>query len=103
MYSPYNAITGNMYQGEVNIITLTDRANELKTQDPRWLTFLQAQEHGYKVKKGAKGTRICYASQAELKATVMPDGEIELSGRPRRIFKHFIVFNATQVEGIPEL
>ena len=97
MYAPYNAITGNMYQGEANIIALTDKAIDLKTTDPRWLTFLQAQEHGYKVKKGAKGTRICYASKAELKATETP------SNRPRRIFKHFIVFNATQVEGIPEL
>ena len=103
MYSPYNAITGNMYQGEANIIALTDKAIDLKTTDPRWLTFLQAQEHGYKVKKGAKGTRICYASKAELKATETPNGELELSNRPRRIFKHFIVFNATQVEGIPEL
>ena len=103
MYSPYNAITGNMYQGEANIIALTDKAIDLKTSDPRWLTFLQAQERGYKIKKGAKGTRICYASKAELKAVETADGEIEISGRPRRIFKHFIVFNATQVEGMPEL
>ncbi len=103
MYSPYNAITGSMYQGEANIIVLTDKAIDLKTNDPRWLTFLQAQEHGYKIKKGAKGTRICYASIAAPKAEETADGEIELSGRPRKIFKHFIVFNATQVEGIPEL
>lgn len=103
MYTPYNAITGNLYQGESNIVALTDKAIDLKTQDPRWLTFLQAQEHGYKVKKGSKGTRICYASKAEIKATETPGGEVEISKRPRRIFKYFIVFNASQVEGIPEL
>ena len=103
MYSPYNAITGNMYQGEVNIIALTDRAKALNTNDPRWLTFLQAQEHGYKVKKGAKGTLIYFASKAEVKATETSDGELELSNRPKRIFKRFIVFNACEVEGIPEI
>ena len=103
MYTPYNAVTGSIYQGGANIIALTDRAKALNTQDPRWVTFLQAQEQGWKVKKGAKGTRICYASKADIKATETPDGKLELSTRPKRIFKHFIVFNASQVEGIPEL
>ena len=100
MYAPYNAISGNMYTGQVNISALTIRAAELKTQDPRWLTFLQAKENGYKVKKGAKGTRICFMSFSN-GAKAKDDSETTTDNSKKMLYRHYVVFNASEVEGIP--
>ena len=95
-YAPYNAITGKRYEGEVNIRTLTLKAVELETEDPRWLTFLQASERGYKVKKGSHGTNIRY---------MRFDEQSDESGKKIRkmLYRTYRVFNATQIEGIPRL
>ena len=50
---PRNAITGKRYSG-MNVLNLILTFK----QDPRWLTFNQATDAGYKVKKGAKGVPI---------------------------------------------
>ena len=50
---PYNAITGNRYKG-INILSLLSAQRE----DPRWMTFKQADSQGYSVKKGEKATLI---------------------------------------------
>ena len=94
MYTPFNAITGKEYQGG-NIETLTTAAKELGTTDPRWMTFLQAQEHGWKVIKGAKGAKIAVVK--EFKDSLDENDE---ERKTRRFVKHYFVFNATQIHGI---
>ena len=65
MYTPYNAITGECYNGS-NIIALSKSANKMKClNDPRWLTFLQAKQLGLRVKKGEHGTKIRYCGRVE--------------------------------------
>lgn len=94
MYTPINAITGKAYQGN-NVLTLTLSAANLKTSDPRWLTYLQAKEKGWHVRQGAKGTTI----------TVIKETKIENDEKSeiKRMRKFFTVFNAIQIEGIEPL
>jgi antirestriction protein ArdC len=54
----YNAKTGIEYKG-INQLMLSLN-NPTGGEDPRWMTFKQAQEEGYKVKKGAKGVQIVH-------------------------------------------
>lgn len=53
MKTPYNPISGTVYQGS-NITTLLTANGKCL----EWATFLQWTEAGYKVKKGSKGTTI---------------------------------------------
>lgn len=50
---PFNAVSGARYRG-MNALNLMLTFK----QDPRWLTFNQAKDKGYTVKKGAKGVPI---------------------------------------------
>lgn len=50
---PYNAVSGARYRG-MNALNLMLAFK----QDPRWITFNQAKDNGYTVKKGAKGVPI---------------------------------------------
>jgi len=52
---PFNPTTGKAYRG-MNSIWLMMQGH----QDPRWLTFKQAQTSGWNIEKGAKGTLINY-------------------------------------------
>lgn len=54
---PYNATSKTRYRG-MNAINLMFAAYERGIIDPRWITFNQATDAGYKVKKGAKGVPI---------------------------------------------
>lgn len=50
---PQNPVSGAKYLGG-NRLKLMEAAIENGYTDPRWLTFKQAAEQGYKVKKGEK-------------------------------------------------
>ncbi|MDE6028734.1 MAG: ssDNA-binding domain-containing protein [Clostridiales bacterium] len=50
---PYNPISGTRYRG-MNVLNLVLAFK----QDPRWITFNQAKDNGYTVKKGARGVPI---------------------------------------------
>ena len=53
--SPNNPISGATYQGGNRFRLIMESA--LKGyEENRWLTFKQAQEKGYKIKRGEKGT-----------------------------------------------
>ena len=103
MYKPFNAVTGKFYQGN-NVAILTEAAASKNTNDPRWLTFLQAKEHGWKVRKGEKGTAILVAKEIKTASDIEAEklarpGEILLK-KPRTFCKRYVVFNATQIDGI---
>ena len=51
--APFNAVSGAHYRG-MNVLNLMLAGKS----DPRWITFNQATDAGYKVKKGAKGVPI---------------------------------------------
>src|SRR5438046_1715748 len=56
---PCNPTTGKRYRGG-NAVHLMAAAIASESDDPRWLTYKQAQERGWQVKKGEKGTHIEY-------------------------------------------
>lgn len=68
----------------------------------RWLTFRQAQQLGGHVRKGEKGTIVCYADR------VTPEGEQERARdeerdpRQNAFVKRFTVFNVDPVDGLAE-
>lgn len=94
-YVPYNASTGKAYQ-EGNVLILTLRATELNgLNDPRWLTFLQAKELGFHVKKGAKSAKIAFCT-----VKIVKDEETG-KDKEHKVIKHYNVFHASQIEGIP--
>lgn len=82
--------------------------------DPRWCTFNQAKDKGWKVIKGEKGTRVEFWSMYDTKTKkkLTPSqvkklrDTLELSefhDRVKPISNVFTVFNGEQLDGIPKL
>lgn len=100
-----NAVTNSPYRGG-NVIRLGFSAYRNGFKDRRWMTFKQAQDKGYKIKKGSKGTSIEYFDIKELVpeqvAGKTKEGE-EVKLEPRNIafVKTYVVFNGDQIEGLP--
>jgi antirestriction protein ArdC len=99
---PTNATTGRAYRGG-NALFLMARGQQRGYDDPRWLTFKQAQENGAKVNKGEKGTHVEAWVFEEEKTVTRPDGSkgkvVEKLDRPK--VYHHVVFNAAQTTGLP--
>ena len=91
--------TGEPYHG-INVVVLWLTAFEKQYVSPLWVTFQQAKELGRFVKKGEKGTGIVYANSFEKKETDQATGEEKTERIP--FLKSYTVFNAEQVEGLPE-
>ena len=64
--------------------------------DPRWMTFHQAEEHGLRIKKGAKGTHVT------LWKPITEADEQDNSKVVAVVQRFFTVFHASLVEGIGE-
>lgn len=100
---PFNPVSGTVYRG-VNRLMLS----EFDMADPRWMTFKQAQEKGYRVKSGSKARQVEFWQWTEEvdrkddngQIIYGPDGKpeketVELD-RPRVYY--FSVFHASQLE-----
>lgn len=108
---PENAVTGKPYKG-VNSVWLAYTQNRKEYQDPRWCTFKQAQKEGWRVKKGEKGTRVEFWSlyDTETKQKISNGQAAEWKeqlgddfyDRIKPISSVYTVFNAEQIDGIPE-
>lgn len=90
--------TGEPYKG-INILMLWAAAELQGFNCPLWLTFQQAKQLGGFVKKGEHGSPVVYASTFKAKETTEAGEEIE---RDCQFLKQYTVFNACQVEGLPE-
>jgi antirestriction protein ArdC len=89
---------GTPYQG-INILMLWASAEEAGFACPYWLTFGQAKELGGFVKKGEHGSPVVYANSFKKTETNGDGQEIEAE---ILFLKQYTVFNAVQVEGLPE-
>lgn len=107
----YNPISEKNYRG-VNAVWLSYQASERGFSDPRWCTFKQAADKGWHVKKGEKGTCVEFWSVYDSKtrkAVSLSEADSIVRSDPDRkedlriMAKHYTVFNAQQIEGIPEL
>ncbi|MER0203194.1 MAG: DUF1738 domain-containing protein [Nitrosomonas sp.] len=105
---PVNPTTGKRYRG-INSLNLMSRAYT----DPRWLTYKQAISLGAQVRKGEKSTLVQYWKFTEERIKEDDSGNPVLNSegnpikeqvrleRPRVFYA--AVFNAEQVDNLPEL
>lgn len=107
---PVNAVTNTRYRG-INKMWLSFIQKMEGWEDPRWCTFKQASNKGWKIIKGSKGTpvefwslydtqkkkKISYAEARELEENLTPE---EYDKRIRLVSRVYSVFNAEQIYGI---
>lgn len=108
---PCNAVSEKPYRG-VNAMMLSFVSDEMGYKDPRWCTYLQAKAQGWQVRKGEKSALVeywAYYDKKEKKLLSWADA--------RKLFREdklyaekylelrsrcYNVFNAEQIDGIPE-
>ncbi|MEI6856244.1 zincin-like metallopeptidase domain-containing protein [Psychrilyobacter sp.] len=100
-FAPQNATTENQYRGG-NKFKLMVAADQRDYDDPRWVTFNQAKEKGWQVKKGSKSVALekWIFSKKEVDKITKKETIVKLKNP---IVNYFRVFNANDIEGIPEL
>ena len=102
MEMPSNLATGKPYRG-INILMLFMEALDRGYPDSRWLTLKQANELGGRVRKGEHGAPIVFFKLREIGADDDRHGFDD--PEPKRVIpmlKSFTVFNACQIDGLPE-
>ena len=57
--APFNPVTGKRYHG-INVLILGMDMRAFQSGDPRWMTYQQAQEKNWQVRKGEKSTTIFF-------------------------------------------
>ncbi|WP_239807429.1 ArdC family protein [Croceicoccus hydrothermalis] len=90
---------GIPYRG-MNVFWLWMVADMCGYASPFWMTYKQAKELGAQVRKGEKST-IAIFYKSYTKEVEAPDTG-EKTDESRRVLKAYPVFNADQVEGLPE-
>lgn len=106
--APHNPISGTVYRG-MNRVNLALSVHD----DPRWMTLRQANDNGLRIKAGSKATPVVFYQFSEERDRLGEDGKpiIGDDGNPekqtvaldRPIFRCAYVFNAEQIEGMPQL
>lgn len=95
---PCNAASGTLYTG-MNAMRLILASEAAGHKDDRWMTFKQATDRGYKIKKGAKAVPIVYYCPAPEEPKNEEDKAVT---RKKAVLRYSMVFNAADIEGIPE-
>jgi antirestriction protein ArdC len=98
---PANAATGRFYSG-INVLILWGAVVAGGYASQRWLTFRQALGAGGCVRRGEKGTTICYADRFTPKGEQDRARDEDREARQVAFLKRFTVFNVEQCEGLPE-
>lgn len=98
---PHNAGTGRSYSG-INILILWAEIVAKGYASQRWLTYRQAEAAGGNVRRGEKGTIICYADRFTPKAEAEAARGEDREARQVAFLKRFTVFNVDQCDGLPE-
>lgn len=96
LYAQCNPITKTIYKG-YNRLLLNSLAIRNNLTDNRWLTFNQIKNNNWKLKKGSKSVKI------EKWSMFSPKDEKDKENKSLIPFlKYFDIFNAKDIEGIPE-
>lgn len=109
---PYNPTTNKPYKG-INFVNLSIEQMNKGYNDPRWLTYKQAQAIGANVRQGEKGTPIQYWQFTE-EITVLDEKKkpiLDKDGKPQKMTVELdnpkvfysTVFNANQIDGLPKI
>ena len=94
---PMNPVTGRSYRG-VNALALALSPLAF-AGDPRWMTYRQAGERGWQVRKGEKGAIVFFYKKLEVRDRQGDDDE----RRTIPLLRAYTVFHASQIDGVPEL
>ncbi len=101
---PFNPTSERAYRGG-NALHLMATGLERGYQDPRWMTYKQASDQGWQVRRGEKGTQIEYWDVRPASDKIKEDGNREESAgdsaKSRLIHRVYTVFNAEQIDRIP--
>ncbi|WP_296078008.1 zincin-like metallopeptidase domain-containing protein [uncultured Agrobacterium sp.] len=98
---PSNAVSGRGYSG-INVLILWAAGVEQGFTSQRWLTYRQAEQAGGHVRRGEKGTVICYADRFTPRDEADKAQSEDREARTVAFLKRFTVFNLDQCEGLPE-
>ena len=98
---PQNAGTARRYSG-INVLILWAEGIAKGYASQRWLTYRQAEAAGGNVRRGEKGTIICYADRFTPKAEAEAARGEDREARQVAFLKRFVVFTVDQCEGLPE-
>jgi antirestriction protein ArdC len=96
---PRNAATGHRYRG-INVLTLGMSTLAFASGDPRWATYRQAEDRGWQVRRGERGTTGYFFKRLELRDDSKPEDD-EDAVRRIPLLRAFTLFHASQIEGIP--
>src|SRR5437016_12198339 len=106
---PFNPTSERQYRG-ANAINLMAVGVSRGYDDPRWMTYRHAQEKGWQVREGEKGTPIEYwefakgAAAAKDRTEVSDDpleNENKNTGRSRIVHRVYTVFTAHELDATP--
>ena len=97
---PANLATARPYRG-INTILLNMQAMSHGYSLNRWLTFQQARALGAHVRSGETGTGIVFFKMLEREDS-LPAANDEPARRVIPLLRSFTVFNAAQVDNLPE-
>ena len=90
--------TGDGYRG-INVLILWGQAQEAGYTSPYWMTYRQAQLEGGQVRKGERSTHVVYYGTS-VKEAETTGGDAE--SKVFRFLRTFNVFNAEQIDRLPE-
>ena len=96
LYAQCNPITKTIYKG-YNRLLLNSLAIKNNLTDNRWLTFNQIKNNNWKLKKGSKSTKIEKWSMFSPKEDKNKETKNLIP-----FLKYFDIFNAQDIEGIPQ-
>src|SRR4051812_22360872 len=92
----FNPTTNKPYRGG-NIISLMCASLRKRYKDPRWMTYRQAAEKGWQVRKGEKSSLIEFFKDEIQEDKETGDKILKVTVR------RYPVFNAQQIDNVPEL
>src|SRR5580692_4261776 len=110
--APFNPTSERAYRGG-NAIHLMATGLQHGYEDPRWMTYKQASDNGWQVRRGEKGTQIEYWEVRQASDKMQPsrpdgggdgstaNGNNADAEKSRLIHRVYTVFNAQQIERIP--
>lgn len=98
---PSNLTTGRPYRG-VNVLLLNMQQLACGYPCNRWLTFRQAHAAGARIRRGESGTRIVFFKLLERDDPTTPRPMLAPTRKVIPLLRSFTVFNAAQVDGLPD-
>lgn len=71
---PLNPVTGKRYHG-INVLILGMDFRAFQSGDPRWMTYQQAMEKRWQVRKGERSTTIFFTKPYEIEDAEAEEGK----------------------------